>query len=47
VPEVPRPKSNCSSSNILARKEVTHTYALVLKGTYPQIYPHMLWMDRC
>jgi len=47
VPEVPRPKSNGSSSNILARKEVTHTYALVLNSTYPQIYPHMLWIDRC
>ena len=45
VPEDPRPKSNGSSSNILARKGATHTYALVLNGTYPQIYPHMLWID--
>jgi hypothetical protein len=41
VPEDPRPKSNGSSSNILARKGTTHTYALVLNSTYPQVIHNM------
>jgi hypothetical protein len=42
VPEVPRPKSTGSSPSILARKGITHTYALVLNGTYPQVI-HNMW----